>query len=313
MKKILSLLSLTLLLLGAYLVLITPGNPFTHLFRAKISDTDAKVIVGPYPLEQDFKLLAQNGVTTAVSLLNPALPYEKTLLDQERVLAEKYGLKLLNFPMTSILGQKMGADYEKNREAAAEAIFQAEGKVYLHCYLGIHRAAQVKELAEAKGAKFGTYTVRGKGERSEAALALDEAEKAFAEKQYQTALQKLSRISSPEPNARLLQAWCYFRLQEIEKARHAFASLTRDLPNLAAAHNGLGYCALRTNDLKEAEQQFSAALKDNSEDASNLVGLGIVCQRQGKNTEAREYFTQALKIQPDNAEAKELLAKVTGP
>lgn len=312
MKKVLSLFVLALLPLCAYFVLITPGNPFTSLFRAKISDTDAKVIVGPYPLEQDFKLLAQNGVTTDISLLNPALPYEKTLLEREQELAQKYGLKLLNFPMTSILGQKLGADYEKNREAAAEAILKAEGKVYLHCYLGIHRATRVKELAEAKGVQFGTYTVRGKGERSEAALALDDAEKAFGEKRYQQALDKLRQIANPEPNARLLEAWCYFRLRDIEKARNTFTALNSDLPDLAAAHNGLGYCALRVNDLKEAEKQFSTALNANSEDASNLVGLGIVCQRQGRNTESAKYFAQALQIQPDNAEAKELLAKVGG-
>lgn len=312
MKKILGLIMLAALPVCAYLVLITPGNPLTRLFRAKISDPDAKVIVGPYPLEEDFRLLAQHGVTTDISLLNPALPYEKTLLDREQELAQKYGIKVLNFPMTSILGQKMGDDYEKSREAAAEAIVKAEGKVYLHCYLGLHRSLVVKELAEVKGAKSGNYTAREKGERSEAASVLDAAERLFGLNNYRQALDKLKQLQNPEPNARLLQAWCYFRLNDVAAAQKTFAALVAELPNLAAAYNGLGYCDLRLNNLADAEKHFALAHKANSGDASTLVGLGIVFQRQGKNAEAVRNFSEALKIQPDNAEAKELLAKMSG-
>ncbi len=73
MKRV--ILILALLAVGGagvgWYVLITPNNPLTRLFQRQISDTDARIIIGPYPEDADFQLLQRAGVTTVVTLLNP--------------------------------------------------------------------------------------------------------------------------------------------------------------------------------------------------------------------------------------------------
>src|ERR1051325_1096869 len=133
--------------LGAFWILLTPDNPLTNLFRAQMSDVHQRVVTGPYPVREDFEHLSANGVTVDVSLLDPKIPYERVLLDQERRTAAKYGIEVVNFPMASILGQKMGSYYEKDALAAANTIdsLRRSQKVYLHCYLGEHRMVAVKQ------------------------------------------------------------------------------------------------------------------------------------------------------------------------
>ena len=41
------------------------------------------------------------------------------VLDEEKKRAERLGIRVLDFPMGSILGQRFGADYERNSRAAA--------------------------------------------------------------------------------------------------------------------------------------------------------------------------------------------------
>ena len=168
-KIIVCSLGFILISILGFWVLITPDNPFTRSFQAKISDTDASVIVGPYPGEEDFQILKSHNVTTIVSLLDPRLPHERVLLDRERLLGEKYGISVLNFPMVSIFGQPFGDDYETIAALAAEAIAREPGKVYLHCYLGVHRIKPVQELLHEMGKDTGTYLSRQAGPGGEEA------------------------------------------------------------------------------------------------------------------------------------------------
>ena len=127
---------------GAWM-LLHPAAFWLAPWRPEAQTVGSRFIFGPYPIEKDFQALQAQGVTTIVSLLDSDLPYEMVLLGQEKELAEKYGMKVLNFPMASILGQSFGKDYVSNSKAAAEAAIQADGIVYVHCYLGLHRAANV--------------------------------------------------------------------------------------------------------------------------------------------------------------------------
>ena len=141
-------------LLG-YFVLITPDNPVMRALRGEISDVESNIIIGPYPVQSDFEKLKKNGVTKIISLLDPAVPYEKALLDQERVVAKQLQMELVNFPMISILGHKMGANYEKNAAAAADEIAASKGKVYVPHQSALLGAVPTNRLPLAAAAHRG--------------------------------------------------------------------------------------------------------------------------------------------------------------
>jgi tetratricopeptide (TPR) repeat protein len=308
-RLIVLIIALSSLIVGAYLVLINPNNPLTNLFRSKISDADANIVIGPYPLEDDIRLLKDHNVTTIVSLLDPNLPYENTLLEREKALAQKYQIEILNFPMASIFGQRIGSYYAENAAAAAEAITKRAGKVYLHCYLGMHRVKVVEQLLRTRQFETGTYLIH-QGERSQDAKLLDRAQSEYESGHHDAALETLKGIKQMELPARLLQAWATYRLGDITAARELFGAILQSNPESSDARAGAGYCALRENDLALAEQSFSAALQADANYPSALVGLGFVQYRQGKLIEAARTLETALKLDPRNEEVKEILSKI---
>jgi hypothetical protein len=144
------------------------------MFRAPISDTNQRVVTGPYPIRSDFRLLQNDGVTAVVSLLDPKIPYERVLLDQESANARKFGMKFFDFPMASILGQRMGDYYDKDAQLAARTIDSLYGdKVYLHCYLGQHRMTVVRSILQKQGVLKATYTERMPQGKSVRKFAID--------------------------------------------------------------------------------------------------------------------------------------------
>src|SRR5438094_758884 len=83
------------LALIGFWVLLTPDNPLTNVFRAPMSDVHQRVITGPYPVREDFQELSSYGVGVVVSLLDPKIPYERVLLDEERRNADHFGMRFL--------------------------------------------------------------------------------------------------------------------------------------------------------------------------------------------------------------------------
>ena len=272
MKRV--ILVLALLAIGGagvgWYVLITPNNPLTRLFQRQISDTGARIIIGPYPEDGDFQLLQRAGVTTVVTLLNPQIPYEATLLDREKAAAAAHGMALRSFPMSSILGKRFGDDYDRNAAAAAEAIASTTGKVYLHCYLGMHRVQVVRDLLAGRGVDAGRYAVR-QGERDADTLLLDAADKDYQAGRYADALASLAKIDDGKltDDGRLLAGWSKYRSGDVPGARDAFGRVREKKPQAAI---GLGYCAYRGGDYADAERQFTAALAALPENADALTG-----------------------------------------
>ena len=294
-------------LLG-YFVLITPDNPIMRALRGEISDVDSNIIIGPYPVQSDFEKLKKNGVTKIISLLDPAVPYEKSLLDQERVVAKKLQMEVVNFPMISILGHKMGANYEKNAAAAADEIAASKGKVYVHCYLGIHRAIVVKDLLKDKHVTIGRYLVKG-GERSNLAIELDKAEQLFNERYYQEARNVLDSMASLTPTAQSLYGWVAYRQKDVVEARKRFGQLAEDPASAIDAAVGLGYCDLQENKLDSAVATFSKTIRSQPKNESALTGMGLALYRQNKPEESAIYLEQALQINPANREAALILKR----
>jgi len=196
-KYALSLLAVIVAVAAGYWLVITPDNPLTRAFQRKISDIDSRIIVGPYPNKSDFRLLRDHQVNLIVSLLDPRLPYENTLLEEERKIAQQYGIRLLNFPMASIIGYKFGENYENNAIAAADVIANTSEKVYLHCYLGMHRIQVVRDILNTRGIPAGTYTIRH-GEREMSRRLLDAADIDYHAGRYEESLNTLAKIAQRE-------------------------------------------------------------------------------------------------------------------
>lgn len=292
-----------------YKILTTPDNPLIKMLRPPISSVDAKVIMGPYPLEKDLRLLQSHNVKTLISLLNPQLPYEKQLLEQEQVLAKKYGFTLLNFPMSSILGQRFGADYERNAELAAKAAAETPGKVYMHCYLGLHRVKVVEGLFAQYKVVSDNYLART-AERDTQFKLLDEAQAHFDKGDFSSATRSVEAMKNPDVPALLLRGWSQYRLGNDADTMRQFSDILKTNPNNADALAGLGYSALRSDALDDAARYFGEAIKLDSANPEIVAGMGILKYRQGEWAQADEFLRRTLQLNPKHTEARDLLAKL---
>jgi Flp pilus assembly protein TadD len=310
-RRRLAMLSFALLGLGiaAFWVLITPDNAITQYFSAPISVRDAKIIVGPYPREADFGLLKRNGVTTIVSLLDPKLPFERVLLDRERALAAEYGMTLLDYPMGSLFNHHIGGDYEAQAKLAAKAVANASGRVYLHCYLGMHRVGAVESLIARTGQTTGVY-LASHGMRSADANMLDQAQNAYDSGDYPQTLRLLLNVVEKSEASQILAGWSDYHLNDIHVARSDFIAALKLNPQSVGAQTGLGYCALRQGHLDEAATHFAAVLDQTPRDPSALTGMGLTRYRQGKPTEAARLLRASLSIDPKDSDARTALARI---
>lgn len=292
---------------AAWYILVTPSNPLTRLFQRDISDVNARIIVGPYPEDHDFELLKRNNVRLVVTLLNPEIPYEAALLSREKSTAARHGLELRSYPMSSILGQRFGDEYDRSAAAAADAIAGYDGKVYLHCYLGMHRIQVVRDLLAGKGIEAGRYAVR-EGERDESAVLLDAAEQSYNAGRFEDARNTLAKIpeSKLTDDGRLLIGWSRYRSGDVAAARDAFSKVRDKAPQAAI---GLGYCAYRDGSFVDAERLFTTALAALPNNADSLAGLGLSQLRAGKMADAEQNLSAALKLTPENQELKDALAQ----
>ena len=106
--------------------------------------TVARFTFGPYPDRAQFQRLVDEGYAGVVSLLHPAVvPFEPSLLEQERELAAEFGVRLVHAPMLPWVTD--------NAEALATIrglLNEQGGRFYIHCYLGKDRVGVVRQLIE---------------------------------------------------------------------------------------------------------------------------------------------------------------------
>lgn len=293
-------------------IIIFPDNPLVRLYRSPLNiASGSKLLTGPYPMENDFKTLRGEGVTTVVSLLNPAIYYESVLLDRERAMAEKYGMRLLNFPMSSILGQRFGSEYDVSSKGAAEAIMAAEGRVYLHCYLGLHRAQAVFQRLKGQPGMEGLAQVNlRESDRSASALATDAAEAAYHRADYRTALEQLDASQLDTVDVSQLRGWSLYKLRRYDTAVSAFTHTLELAPGHPDALVGRAYAWMQAGKLDQAQRGFEEATRVKKDSAEAWAGLGITLFRAGKAAEARRALRKALQLEPGHADAKATLARL---
>ena len=292
-------------------VLLNPASIFVQPWRAVRAEAPVKgVLLGPYPVEEDFADLKKRGVTTIISLLEPNVPYEKVLLERERALAERHGMTVKNFPMGSILGQKFGEHYSVNSKAAAEAALAADGVAYIHCYLGLHRAKNVQRyLAEHAQVQAQTYATANA--TSDADLETERrAKKLFRAGQYEESLALLATITKKTARVRRVEGWNLYRMQRADEARVAFTRALELAPGDHDARVGLAYADMAGGRLAEAEAGFADLRRLRPDDVSVLEGIGNVYYRQARWKDAELAFQELLRRKPDNGDAREMLERV---
>lgn len=291
-------------------VLLHPASIWVQPWRAQRTATAAEdVLLGPYPVEADFAALKARGVTTIVSLLEPNVPYEKVLLEQERERAARHGMTVLNFPMGSILGQKFGTDYMKNSRAAARAAIDADGVAYIHCYLGLHRARNVQQYlaGEVRSGQYAGTNASGSAADLDAEHT---AQTAFDAGDYERSLAALATIENKSLRTARLEAWNHYRLQRHAEARAGFEAVLAQFPDDGDALSGLGYNALAEGRPEEAANYFDAALAKDAEDVAAIEGLAHARYRQERPAEARVLFERAAQLNPANGETRQMLEKL---
>jgi Flp pilus assembly protein TadD len=77
-------------------------------------------------------------------------------------------------------------------------------------------------------------------------------------------------------------------------------------PNLAEAHNQLGYLASRAGETASAEEHFRLAVRASPGFAKAWVNLAATLYLESKLPEAKEAVQRALQVEPGNLKAQEL-------
>ncbi len=104
----------------------------------------ARFTFGPYPDRARFQQLVDEGYAGVITLLHPAIvPFEPTLLEQERELAAEFGVKLIHAPMLPWV-----SDNAESLATIRTLVDQTGGRFYIHCYLGKDRVGAVRQMIE---------------------------------------------------------------------------------------------------------------------------------------------------------------------
>lgn len=117
-----------------------------HTLQGGVRQVTPNVIVGPYPDMSLLTNLRHRGVTVIVSLLDQNLIYEKSLHQRESTLTHQFGITQYNAPMNS--SQPPNSPLNAAALAQIRELLRAHphAKMYIHCYLGKHRASQVVQM-----------------------------------------------------------------------------------------------------------------------------------------------------------------------
>lgn len=117
-----------------------------HAIQAGERQVTPNVVIGPYPSEARLMALRRSGVRVVISLLDQNLIYEKPLIVRENQLASTLDMEEVNAPMDS----NEPATSPLNAAALTKIHdfirSHPDTRVYIHCYLGKHRAQTVATL-----------------------------------------------------------------------------------------------------------------------------------------------------------------------
>ena len=112
------------------------------------------------------------------------------------------------------------------------------------------------------------------------------------------------KATSGHPMVHFVLADALFDKGEVGQAIKHFKKAIEIQPDLAEAHNGLGFVYAKQGKTDAAIAEFSKALKIKPNLASAHCNFGFVFMAQGNLDEAISHLSKAIKLDPSNAEAQ---------
>jgi hypothetical protein len=297
--------------IGGYFILLSPGSVFVHWAQAAFPQQITMITFGPYPEESDFQRFKKEGVKYDVSLLDARLPYEKTLIEREEALCQKYGIVFKDFPMASVFDQKVFSDYQQQQEMAVQFLKQIDAPAFVHCYLGKHRVVHVRDGLIAAGvpARYWTPSGTNNQEYWDMLSRLEVAQKEFQQDNFSAALETLRPVTAKDVDVSSLRGWSHYRMGMISDAMEDFQQGISIEPTNPRNLDGLGYCYLQQGQPVMAERQFGLVLEQVPDDEAALTGVGLANLALQENSEAARIFRKVLAMDPSNNDVKGYLQK----
>jgi hypothetical protein len=122
--------------------------------KARVEAVTTHVVVGPYADPADLADLKSAGVSTVVSLLDPSVVYEKSLIEREAAQAPEVGLRFVNLPIRK--SEPPTSAVNQNSARRLEMLFSAppRGMIYVHGFLNAPRELVAYELRNTRPRKF---------------------------------------------------------------------------------------------------------------------------------------------------------------
>ena len=127
---------------GAFAMFLNTGMSIVAARRSRVEQLSRNLTFGPYPELADLKSLKFQHYDGVITLMHPALPFEKVLLDRETQNAAEAGIPVYSFPMLPWISENRDA-----LEAIHRLLGDGSKRYYVHCYLGQHRANLVRQMA----------------------------------------------------------------------------------------------------------------------------------------------------------------------
>jgi tetratricopeptide (TPR) repeat protein len=297
-----------------YLILLSPRSIFMRWAQAALPDQITMISLGPYPEDEEFQQLKKAKVKYIVSLLDPRLPYEKELIEREKVLAAKYQMTVKVFPMASIFDRQIFPDYLEQQQKAVDFLKNLDGPAYMNCYLGKHRVIHVRDELIKAGVPKRYWTPAGSSQEYwDLVNRLDQAWELFRLKDYSKVLEILAPVTVKDVDVTSLRGWSHYRLGMVDEAAEDFRQGLEAEPTNPRNLIGLGYCYIRTGQPVMAQRQFSAVLEQIPDDRESLVGMGLAHLRLGNKPAAAQLFHRVLALNPGSEEVRGYLQQAESP
>ncbi len=292
-----------------YLILLRPNSLLVRWAKADLPDQVATITIGPYPEEKDFERLKREKVKYVVSLLDPRIPYEKPMLERELTLGQRYGVTVKSFPLfpvDSMLNTEFFSGSLEEEKKAVAFLAHVDGRSYVHCYLGRHRALRVRDALLKSGVPERYFNP------SELDNVTSAAWEAFRKKEYVKVLEIVTPVMVKNVELTSLAGWAHFRLNQFDAAAHSFREGLQIDPTNPRNLLGLGYCYVRQGEPVMAQRQFGAVLEQIPDNREALTGLGVAHMHLGNNTAAAQLFRRVLEMDPGNEDVSGYLKKLGG-